>query len=361
MFKALQNKLLIVTTGSWFDLLIHICLAMAITAITGMLFINSYLPSVTHHGQVITVPDLTGMSVNEAERFLRTRGMDYVVSDTSYSRKHKLNVVLSQTPSAGEKVKQGRRIALTINPKDPPKKKVPKLDGEQIDDVRRILENANLEIGRINYKPDFGKDVVLEFYINGRKMDSATIAKGYFVPVDTKVDLLVADGRGETEFNVPDLTGLSEEEAEEVAKAHEITLHKQYDYKSRRELGTVTWQNPPTHIGTVRRGKGAGGNGYEERERNKIRAGDLMDIRIAGNPAAKPMTDEERYLYEQKKDSLERNINMRTGKDLNKRYKNWEEENKNKKPTDKKDKTDKSKEKEKETKPKTNPKEEPKK
>ena len=328
MIKALQNKLFVFTTQTWTDLLVHFALATTIISIIGVLFVYSFLPSITHHGQVITVPDLQGMPVDEAQRFLSARGMDFMVLDTSYSRKHKLNVVLSQTPAAGEKVKRGRRIMLTINPKNPPKKKVPDLDGQQLVDVKRMLENVELEIGNIKYKPDLGKDVVLEYYVAGRKMDSTTIAKGYFVPVGTKIDLLVADGRGETEFNVPDLIGLSEEEAEEVAKAHEVTLSKHYDYKSKREVGTVIWQNPPTHIGTVRRGVRSGSY-TDERERNKIRAGDIIDIRVSGNPAAKPMTDKEREEYERQQDSLQHNINHRLGKDMDKHYDRWKEEDKN--------------------------------
>jgi|GEM_PF-272007 len=354
MLKALQNKLLVITTNSWLDLIIHFAIAVSIVAIAATLFINAFLPSITHHGQIITVPDLRGMSVDEADRFLQARGMHYIVGDTSYSRKHKLNAVLAQTPEAGEKVKQGRRIVLTVNPKTPPKQKMIKLSGEQIDDARRMLENIDLEVGRVNYKPDLGKDVILEYYVNGRKMDSLTIVKGFYVPIGTKVDFLVADGRGESEFSVPNLVGLSEEEAEEVAKAHEISLHKQYDHRSKRELGTVVWQNPPTHIGTVRKGGKTGV--YEERERNKIRSGDLMDIKIAGNPAAKPMTDEEREAYERNRDSLERNVNNRTGKELEEYYKKWSKEdkkNEKEKPKDKPKDKDKDKDKPKD-KPKDN-------
>jgi hypothetical protein len=205
MFKAFQHRLFIIPTQSWVDLLMHLALAASIIAISVVLFIFSFLPAITDHGQVVTVPDLVNMSFDEAERFLRSRGMDYMVGDSIYSRKHKLNVVLSQSPKAGEKVKYGRRIILNVNPKTYPKHRVPNLDGQQLHDARRLLENEGLEVGRITYKPDFSKDVVMEYYVNGRKMDSATIAKGYMALVGTKVDLLVADGRGETEFNVPSL------------------------------------------------------------------------------------------------------------------------------------------------------------
>jgi hypothetical protein len=131
------------------------------------------------------------------------------------------------------------------------------------------------------------------------------------------------------------MIGLSEEEAEEVANAHEISLHKTYDYKSKRPLGTVIWQNPPTHIGTVRNNTKSGS--YDTRERNKIRSGDVIDLRIAGNPSAEPMTPEELAEYERKKDSLERDIRFRDSKQMDDYYKKWEKEDKNK-PKEKKDK-----------------------
>lgn len=349
MLKSLQNKLLIITTNSWSDFLMHTVLAVSILGITALIFIFSFLPSVTHHGQVVTVPDLREMPIEEAERFLYERGMNYIVGDTSYSRKHKLGVVLSQSPEPGEKVKLGRRLVLTINPKTPPKVKVPDLDGQQIDDARRIIENAGLEMGRITYKPDLGKDVVLEYYVNGRKMDTTLIKKGYQALVGTKVDMLVADGRGETEFNVPNMVGLTEEEAEEVANAHELSIHKSYDYKSKRPLGTVLWQNPPTHVGVARTGAS------DERERNKLRAGDIIDVRIAGNPSAKPMNDAEMYDYERKKDSADRSNNYRTGKDMKKFYKDWDKEKKAKEEDEKKKKPkEENTEKPKKTTPKEN-------
>lgn len=330
MLKSLQNKLFIVTTNSWSDLLMHAFLAVSIIGITALLFIFSFLPSVTDHGQVVTVPDLREMSIEEASSFLYQRGMSFEIKDTAYSRKHKLGVILSQSPEAGEKVKRGRRLALTINPKTPPKTKIPDLDGQQIDDARRMLENAGLDIGRITYKPDLGKDVVLEYYVNGRKMDTTLIRKGYYATVGTKIDMLVADGRGETEFNVPNMIGLSEEEAEEVANVYEISLHKSYDYKSKRPLGTVIWQNPPTHVGVVRTGSA------DEREKNKLRSGDIIDVRIAGNPSAKPMNETEMYEYERKKDSMERSNNYRSSKDMKKFYKEWEKERKIKEEEEKK-------------------------
>ncbi len=330
MLKSLQNKLLVITTHSWLDVFLHLLLAIFIVCITAVLFMFSFLPSVTDHGQVVTVPDLREMPLKEAENFLYQRGMSYIVGDTSYSRKHKLGVVLSQSPEAGEKVKRGRRIVLTINPIAPPKARIPDLDGQQIDDARRLVENAGLEMGRITYKPDLGKDVIIEYYVNGRKMDTTLVRKGYYAVVGSKIDMLVADGRGETEFNVPNMVGLSEEEAEEVANAHELSLHKSYDYKSRRPLGSVLWQNPPTHVGVMRAGKG------DDREKNKLRAGDVIDIRIAGNPSAKPMDEKEMYEYERKKDSMERSNNHRTAKDMKKHYNQWNKDRKEKEEEEKK-------------------------
>ena len=171
MIKYLQQKLLVVHTNSWLDVLANLLIIICMTVILVILFIYSFLINITHHNQTITVPDLRGMNVDEAERFLHSRGLDYVIGDSTHSRKHKPFVVLSQSPEAGDKVKLSRRIVLTVNPKVPPKSKVPSLFDTEYDDAKRRIESSDLEIGRIRYKPDVAQDKVLEYYIDGKKMD----------------------------------------------------------------------------------------------------------------------------------------------------------------------------------------------
>ena len=75
------------------------------------------LGAVTKHNQEITVPDLTGMSVEEAGRLLASEKMRLNIVDSVYVKRMGRGLVYRQNPKAGSKVKEGRCIHLTINAK----------------------------------------------------------------------------------------------------------------------------------------------------------------------------------------------------------------------------------------------------
>lgn len=69
----------------------------------------------THHGEAIMIPNVKKKSFTEAESILKQMGLKAVVSDTGYVKTLPPDCVLEQSPAAGEKVKAGRIIYLTIN------------------------------------------------------------------------------------------------------------------------------------------------------------------------------------------------------------------------------------------------------
>ena len=75
--------------------------------------------------------------------------------------------------------------------------------------VQKILRNNGLVPGKITYRPDLAENAVLEAKINGAK-----IIKGDSVYKGSTVDIVVGDGRGTTRFLMPELKGLTVEEAE---------------------------------------------------------------------------------------------------------------------------------------------------
>ena len=56
-----------------------------------------------------------GMGVEEAEKMFRNRGLVCIVSDSSYVKTLPAGCILEYNPAAGQKVKEGRTIYLTIN------------------------------------------------------------------------------------------------------------------------------------------------------------------------------------------------------------------------------------------------------
>ena len=308
-----QRKYIYIKGNSVADFFIHTGIVLSLIFVIGLLFFNAYLPGITYHRETVTVPDLKGMSVAEVEKFLRSRDLDFAIRDSSYSKSHKPYIVLSQSPLPGEKVKRYRKLILIVNPKYPPKVKVPYLRDVPFTDALRMLKNMDLELGRIKYEPHVAENAVLEQSINGKKLSKEELDAGYLVPKGTKIDLLLADGRGEKEFPVPDLVMMPLDEAEFVIKGHGLQIGSiNYDYNSSREVGTVLRQVPPVRIGKIRDGVKPNSS-MDEREKSKVREGDLIDLWVSGNPAAKPLSDEEAEKERKLRDSLDAPSNIRSG------------------------------------------------
>ncbi|MGD1842200.1 MAG: PASTA domain-containing protein [Thermonemataceae bacterium] len=284
---------------------IHVGIALCIVAILVISFFFIYLPWSTNHGEVVAVPNLVGVSLEDLEEKLDARGLELVVEDSSYSKSYRPYTVLSQYPEPNEKVKVGRKIYLTVSPKDPPIVKMPNLTGITYTMAMMRLRSYNLELGNIKFKPDMALDVVLSQEVNGK-----TIQSGQAIRMGTHVDLLVGNGVGDEEFDVPDLEGLTLEEAEDVLKGYDLDLGVvNTDYESEEPFGTIVRQNPAVYIeldddeefdedGRVVKKKKKEDDDDKKKSnskkkkkkrrdkkapKNKIRAGELIDVWVSGN------------------------------------------------------------------------------
>ena len=70
-----------------------------------------WLKSYTNHGAFVEVPNLVGLSLNDAEITLDNFDLRTQVQDSSnYNPKYPSGAVIEQEPLAGEKVKENRKI-----------------------------------------------------------------------------------------------------------------------------------------------------------------------------------------------------------------------------------------------------------
>src|SRR5688500_17647818 len=184
-----------------------IVVVLTLLAIMGVTMLSAY----TQHGQTITVPDLTGKKLNDVQRLLESRKLEFVVIDSSYSAKVKPLSVIEQNPRAGSQVKEKRTIYLTVNALNPPKVKMPDLRDASLKQAQLELESYGLKLGKLTYKPDLALNAVLDQQSKGKSIPpGAMIAKG------SRIDLVVGDGLGQTDIDVPNLIGLTLTEAKFV-------------------------------------------------------------------------------------------------------------------------------------------------
>src|SRR5204863_2053723 len=100
--------------------LMNTVFAIAIVILVVVGFFYVYLPNSTNHGSEIIMPELIGKNIGELDGILTPLGLRYEVGDSSYSADHLPLTVLQQYPKQGHKVKEQRKILVSINRKSTP-------------------------------------------------------------------------------------------------------------------------------------------------------------------------------------------------------------------------------------------------
>lgn len=193
---------------SWKGLLMHLVMLSIIVFVLIFLFFYMYLPGTTNHGETITVPNLTGMQLEDMDDFLGKRNFRYEVSDSGYSEQYPPLTILKHYPLPGSRVKENRKIYLTIKATMPASVKMPGLIDGSLKNAEIVLKSYGLKLGSIQYKPDLASNAILEQLI-----DDKPVKEGSMVPLGSEIDLIVGDGLGNRVFEAPNFIGLELEEA----------------------------------------------------------------------------------------------------------------------------------------------------
>lgn len=173
----------------------------------------------TMHGDFVSVPDIKGKSLFEAKRELEDFDLDYLVVDSTYDESKPPLSVLDQQPSKGAKVKENRKIYITLNSSQPPSVKIPAIIDNSLRQAELILNSWGLKQGQLIYIPDMAKDAVLNIQINGK-----IVKPGQIVPKGTTIDLVLGDGFGNQIVEVPPLNDLTVLEARAVLDAVHLNM-----------------------------------------------------------------------------------------------------------------------------------------
>lgn len=203
-------------------------LAALITVITLLVIAFFSLRFYTKHGEGLHVPNLRGMSISQAVSHLEKVGLRYEV-DSIYLMDKPPGMVIDQDPDPNTFVKDNRTIYLTVNTSKAPDVKFPDIEFKSLREAKSIIESYGLKLGDTTYKADMSKDVVLEANFGGRH-----IRIGENLPKGSYISLVLGDGRGAEEVDLPNLTGFTLDEAKFSLKGAVLGL------------GTITYQGEIT-------------------------------------------------------------------------------------------------------------------
>lgn len=219
----------------------------------------------TRHGSESKVPKVTGKNLKQAYESLERMGFEVEV-DSSYDPEQKPFTVLAQMPDANAVVKKGRTIFLTVNKAQPPLTPMPKLTDLSYRSAVLILSSSKLSLGDTIHRPDYAKGTVLEMLFRGRP-----IKPGEMVPQGSKVDLVIGEGFGNLETNVPDVIGMNVDEGIAILSGNGLTVTTIWDGQIDDSGHAIIYMQTPSP--------------YNELDvPNRIKEGDVIDIRIKQNP-----------------------------------------------------------------------------
>ncbi len=187
------------------------------------------LSSYTRHGSGIPVPKVKGLSIDRALNVLQDQGFGYKITDSTYVADQAPGTVIEQDPDPGTNVKANRTIYLTIVTRNAPSIGLPDLTESTYREAVATISNFGLKVGDTTYKADIARDRILEVKFGGQ-----TIQPGTKLPKGSKIDLVLGDGEGASEVEVPDLINKNLDEARFAIKGVKLNI------------GNITYQGAVT-------------------------------------------------------------------------------------------------------------------
>lgn len=153
--------------------------------------ILSWLRFTTNHNQHIIVPDVSKLTFEEATKKLKQVDLRLEILDSAnYNPDYPKYSVIEQIPAAGQKVKENRKIYITLNPSGYRSVEIPPLVGRTRRQAEPTLRALGFEIGQVTYKPYIALDEVLGMSHNGKKIEP-----GDMLQITSVIDLELGDGK----------------------------------------------------------------------------------------------------------------------------------------------------------------------
>jgi beta-lactam-binding protein with PASTA domain len=224
----------------------HLLITVGSGLLIVLLFFYGFLPSTTNHGETITVPDVRNQHVNDLEDVLVGRSLRYTINaDSSYTPDQEPFTVIDQFPKANSKVKENRRIYVTLNARKPPLVKMPDLKDKSLMISQITLQSFGLKLGKIEYRPDMAANVVLD-----QMYDGQAIKGGDMIPKGSKIDLYIGDGFGNRQWKMYQYVNQPLEDARVGIVGIGLTIGK-IEYVSNAETVIETVSSTGDIISTV--------------------------------------------------------------------------------------------------------------
>lgn len=227
------------STNTKTDVLIHLGIILSAILILFFGFFFVYLPWSTNHGEAIPVPELKGLTLEEAKKALNEADLDYEVSDSQFVAGLPPLSIISNYPKSGAYVKSSRKIFLTVAAVSAPLVKLPNIIGRSSLSAQNQLLSSGLQFGGEEKVPALEENTILKV-----KLGTRELAPGDEIPKGSKIIFVVGDGYADQKIDVPNVVGMEQDEADILLTGLGLTVGQIISEPSSAPAGSVIRQRP---------------------------------------------------------------------------------------------------------------------
>jgi serine/threonine-protein kinase len=197
-----------------------------------------FMPWYVGHNSVVRMPNVSGMSYNQAVQILENNGFSVKVASEYYNNNVPSGHIVNQMPFAASLVKTSRTVYVTLS-KGKQLLEVPNLVGLTVRDARIALIRLGLSLNNAAYQFNDRIPVNIIF--------SQSLPSKQKVGFGARVDVSVSLGPEVVYVVVPDVEGKSLEEARRILGSAGFTVGEVTDGEVNETFmpGTVIKQVPP--------------------------------------------------------------------------------------------------------------------
>ncbi len=219
--------------------IIKILLLLLIAYQLGFLLVYSMLKETFRPKEVI-VPDLKGKNIKEALIILKNLNLNVTYKGKKFSSIYPKDTIIWQFPKPNKKVKVGRNIQIVISSGNLTTK-TPSLYGLTYNGAISTLFSNKLEVGKVVYAycPAQTEGTIISQFPKPNTV----------IPINEKVDLLIATSSPPKKVTVPSLVGLDFETAKNLLEKYNLNIGSIiYQPNDNLPKNTITDQFPKSGV-----------------------------------------------------------------------------------------------------------------
>lgn len=201
---------------------------------------------IIQRGEIVSVPDVTGKTLAEAERDLSRKRLPLQEKGIEFNDRYERGKVISQEPPAGSKIRINRPVRVLVSGGSE-LIEVPALVGRSLEAASKVLGESGLQRGLIS-------QIHTAQYAAGRIIAQEPAPGGQRIKRTTPLNFLVSQGEIEPRYLMPDLIGRKADPC--LSRLKELgfkVADVRYSYYPGLEAGVIIKQFPPNGFGIAKR------------------------------------------------------------------------------------------------------------